>query len=210
MGVFTRFKDIVNANINSLLDKAEDPEKMLKLMIQEMEDTIIELKTSCSAKMAEEIKLAKKIKEAEAYIERWQQRAKLAVEHGKEDLAREALVEKRCASEAYESMRENLDIVRQSVAEGKEEIKTLEDKLLQAKLKLKNLQEKNTLSRNANIDNHFDLKSRFEAMEEKINRMDAWNDLNRKSETADEKFKKMEKDAEIEKELAALKGERND
>ena len=172
MGVFTRFKDIVNANINSLLDKAEDPEKMLKLMIQEMEDTIIELKTSCSAKMAEEIKLAKKIKEAEAYIERWQQRAKLAVEHGKEDLAREALVEKRCASEAYESMRENLDIVRQSVAEGKEEIKTLEDKLLQAKLKLKNLQEKNTLSRNANIDNHFDLKSRFEAMEEKINRMD--------------------------------------
>ena len=58
MGVFTRFKDIVNANINSLLDKAEDPEKMLKLMIQEMEDTIIELKTSCSAKMAEEIKLA--------------------------------------------------------------------------------------------------------------------------------------------------------
>mgnify|MGYP002515765941 FL=1 len=208
MGVFTRFKDIVNANINSLLDKAEDPEKMLKLMIQEMEDTIIELKTSCSAKMAEEIKLAKKIKEAEAYIERWQQRAKLAVEHGKEDLAREALVEKRCASEAYESMRENLDIVRQSVAEGKEEIKTLEDKLLQAKLKLKNLQEKNTLSRNANIDNHFDLKSRFEAMEEKINRMDAWNDLNRKSETADEKFKKMEKDAEIEKELEALKGER--
>ena len=59
MGIFTRFKDIVNSNINALLDKAEDPEKMLKLMIQEMEDTIIELKTSCSARMAEEIRLLK-------------------------------------------------------------------------------------------------------------------------------------------------------
>ena len=66
MGIFTRFKDIINSNINSLLDKAEDPEKMLKLMIQEMEDTIIELKASCSANMANELRLMDEVKEAEA------------------------------------------------------------------------------------------------------------------------------------------------
>lgn len=209
MGIFTRFKDIVNSNINALLDKAEDPEKMLKLMIQEMEDTIIELKTSCSARMAEEIRLLKKYDEAKAYVARWQSRAELAVQHGKEDLAREALKEKRNALETLEKLEENLNAVKSSVEEGKNEIKTLEDKLQQAKLKLKTLQERSAKARETSVFNNQDLSSRFEAMEEKINQMDAWNELNKKQDSAEEKFSKMEKDAEIEKELEALKGAMN-
>lgn len=209
MGIFTRFKDIVNSNINALLDKAEDPEKMLKLMIQEMEDTIIELKTSCSARMAEEIRLLKKYDEAKAYVARWQSRAELAVQHGKEDLAREALKEKRNALETLEKLEENLNAVKSSVEEGKNEIKTLEDKLQQAKLKLKTLQERSAKARETGVFNNQDLSSRFEAMEEKINQMDAWNELNKKQDSAEEKFSKMEKDAEIEKELEALKGAMN-
>ena len=209
MGIFTRFKDIVNSNINALLDKAEEPEKMLKLMIQEMEDTIIELKTSCSARMAEEIRLLKKYDEAKAYVARWQSRAELAVQHGKEDLAREALKEKRNALETLEKLEENLNAVKSSVEEGKNEIKTLEDKLQQAKLKLKTLQERSAKARETSVFNNQDLSSRFEAMEEKINQMDAWNELNKKQDSAEEKFSKMEKDAEIEKELEALKGAMN-
>lgn len=202
MGIFTRFMDIVNSNINALLDKAEDPEKMLKLMIQEMEDTIIELKTSCSAKMAEEIKIGKRYTEAKDCIDRWQKRAEMAVECGKENLAREALVEKRKAMETLTAIEENLEAVRQSVKEGKEEIATLEDKLSQTKIKLKTLQEK---PKDYHHYSDKGIKERFDEMEERINQMNSWNDLNTEEDSAEAKFAKMEKDAEIEKELEALK-----
>ena len=80
MGIFSRFKDIVNSNINSLLDKAEDPEKMLRLMIQEMEDTLIELKSNCASMMAEGIRKEKKLDEAKKTLSRWENRAILAIE----------------------------------------------------------------------------------------------------------------------------------
>lgn len=204
MGIFTRFKDIVNSNINALLDKAEDPEKMLKLMIQEMEDTIIELKSSCAAKMAEEIRAIKKTQEAKEYIERWQNRAELAVKHGKEDLAREALMEKRNAQEALEKLNENLATIREDVTEGKNEIATLESKLEQAKAKLKALQEKENSKKST-----YDLKRRFDEMEDRINRMDAWNELSKKEASTDDKFSKLEKDLEIEKELEEIKKNNN-
>ena len=108
MGIFTRFMDIVNSNINALLDKAEDPEKMLKLMIQEMEDTIIELKSACASRMADEIRTEKMAKDAEASVDRWHNRAVLAIEKGMEDLAREALLEKKNASEKTDRIKEGL------------------------------------------------------------------------------------------------------
>ena len=127
MGIFTRFKDIVNSNINALLDKAEDPEKMLRLMIQEMEDTVIEMKSSCAREMAEEIRMGKRIKEAEEAVERWQQRAVLAIDKGREDMAREALLEKRSAQENLEKLKSSFKSLSDSVANGKDEIKTLEE-----------------------------------------------------------------------------------
>jgi phage shock protein A len=97
MGVFTRFKDIINANINSMLDKAENPEKMIRLMMQEMEDTLIDLKSSCAAKMAGKTKTLRELKDAEARVQRWQSRAELAISKKRDDLAREALIEKQKA-----------------------------------------------------------------------------------------------------------------
>ena len=122
MSIFTRFKDIVNSNINSLLDKAEDPEKMLRLMIGEMEDTVIDLKTTTAARMAEAIRSEKKVDEAKATVDRWQARAELAIEKGKDDLAREALMEKKHAQETYERALENISSLKKSIEEGKEEI----------------------------------------------------------------------------------------
>ena len=94
MGIFTRFRDIVSSNINAMLDKAEDPEKMIKLMIREMEDTLIELKSSCAGTIANHKKvdrLGQEAREKEAF---WNEKAELAVTRGRDDLARQALMEK--------------------------------------------------------------------------------------------------------------------
>ncbi|HID30145.1 MAG TPA: phage shock protein A, partial [Desulfobacterales bacterium] len=95
MGVFTRFRDIVSSNINAMLDRAENPEKMIKLMIHEMEDTLVELKASCAGVMASSKKVQRELQEIRSHTSRWHEKAQLAVEKGRDDLAREALVEKR-------------------------------------------------------------------------------------------------------------------
>ena len=209
MSIFTRFKDIVNSNINSLLDKAEDPEKMLRLMIGEMEDTVIDLKTTTAARMAEAIRSEKKVDEAKATVERWQARAELAIEKGKDDLAREALVEKKHAQEVYERALENISSLKKSVEEGKEEIRTLEDKIKAAKDKLATLQREQARAQERR-DSSVNLNARFEEMENRINRMNAYNDLSKKSEekSAEEKFSEMEKNDEIEAEIERIKREK--
>ena len=209
MSIFTRFKDIVNSNINSLLDKAEDPEKMLRLMIGEMEDTVIDLKTTTAARMAEAIRSEKKVDEAKATVDRWQARAELAIEKGKDDLAREALIEKKHAQEVYERALENISSLKKSVEEGKEEIRTLEDKIKAAKDKLASLQREQARAQERR-DSSVNLNARFEEMENRINRMNAYNDLGKKSEekSAEEKFSEMEKNDEIEAEIERIKKEK--
>src|SRR5215467_12325943 len=95
MGIFTRVSDIISSNINAMLDKAEDPEKLIRLMIQEMEDTLVEIKASCAGVMATKKRVQRELDEVMARAEQWGQRAQLAMNKGREDLAREALVEKR-------------------------------------------------------------------------------------------------------------------
>ena len=209
MSIFTRFKDIVNSNINSLLDKAEDPEKMLRLMIGEMEDTVIDLKTTTAARMAEAIRVEKKMEEAKATVERWQQRAELAIEKGKDDMAREALIEKKHASEAYDRIRANLDGLRKAIEESKEEISTLDDKIKAAKDKLQTLKREQARAQERR-DSSVNLNARFEEMENRINRMNAYTNLSAEKgeESAEEKFSEMEKNEEIEMEIERIKKEK--
>ncbi len=209
MSIFTRFKDIVNSNINSLLDKAEDPEKMLRLMITEMEDTVIDLKTSTASRMAEAIRLDKKVTEAENTVKRWQDRAELALEKGKEDLAREALLEKRTATENLNRTKASLESVKTAVEEGKKEIATLEEKVKVAKDKLENLQREAKRAEEKHNET-VNLNARFEDLENRINRMNAYTELSKKQEeeSAESRFKKMETNQEIEDEILRIKKEK--
>lgn len=208
MGIFTRFRDIVNSNINALLDKAEDPEKMLRLMIQEMEDTLIELKASCAREMSEEIRVGARLREKEDEAKRWQDRASLALDKGKDDLAREALVEKRKVAEEIDKATSNFKALSESIDKSKDEIKTLEEKIVQAKDKLKALKEREERIKREQKNSTSKIQDRFDEMEERINRMEA-DSFNKRSESKEDKFKDLERDEEIERELRRMKEEKS-
>jgi phage shock protein A len=210
MNVFSRVMDIVNSNINSLLDKAEDPEKMIRLMIKEMEDTIIESKTACAAKMAEEKRIIKKADELKSSINRWESRAVLAISNGKDDLAKEALIEKKnCISDLNKKENELVNI-GEYIKESKDDINKLEEKLKATKAKHKAIQERAKHveeERKAQEALHNADKYSFDDINEKIDRMSSMNDLNKDTteETLEQKFARMEGMSDIEKELDELK-----
>jgi phage shock protein A len=213
MGVFSRFLDIVNANINSLLDKAEDPEKMIKLMMQEMEDTLIELKSSCAAKMASKAKTERTYKEALSAVERWQNRAELAISKGREDLAREALLEKKQASSSLDQLEQELATFDEVIKTAKSEINQIEDKLTSVKQKYQMMVERAKRAREEQAAQETLRRAsedstlhRFSSMEEKIDRMKANNEMNRYSSSSlDDKFRDLEEMDDIDAEIAELR-----
>ena len=117
MGLFSRIGEIVNSNVNSILDKAEDPEKMVKLMISEMEDTLIEVKSFTAGIVAERIRLEREIARYRERSAEWDQKAELAIEKGRDDLARLAVEQKLdCTSQADQrqaQLDENQDLMKQ-------------------------------------------------------------------------------------------------
>ncbi len=205
MNIFSRFIDIINANMNAMLDKAEDPEKMLRLMIREMEDTLIELKSSCAASMAEGAKLRRELSEAREAEKRWAKRAELAVAGGREDLAREAIAEKLQTRHEAEQLEGLVEENSRTVEEAKKNISELEGKLSESKSRFRILQEKQERIRNsrkAQSSMQKDTESRFRDMEERLSRMGMRQEMDRSTE---HRFEDLEKSEEIEKELAELR-----
>jgi phage shock protein A len=208
MSVFSRFMDIVNANINSILDKAEDPEKMIKLMIMEMEDTLIELKTSCASSMASEKRAENKIKEIELAISRWESRAMLAIEKNRDDLAKEALLEKKKLMSELDKKAKEVESIKEIVKVSKDEISQVEEKLRSVNSKYTVMKERAKRAeeeRKAQDVINRTKAPNFDFMEDKINRMEAMNDLNNTYDDLDKKFQDLEGMDDIEKELEELR-----
>ena len=214
MGIFTRFRDIVSSNINAMLDKAEDPEKLIKLMIREMEDTLVELKASCAGIMAERKKMERRMEDLSAREAHWDERAGLAVEKGRDDLAREALIEKRRFANLSEELNEELSENNSLVNQYQDDIRQLEEKLGQAREKQRILVQRHMRARQAKkareeirrVDN-YETIAKFEDLENRIERMEAEADLVNfgRKPTLDEAFEELAVDDDIEKELAAIK-----
>jgi phage shock protein A len=214
MGIFTRFRDIVGSNINSMLDRAEDPEKLIKLMIQEMEDTLIELKAACAGVMAEHRKVERQVKALEKRIDYWEDNAALAVNKGRDDLAREALLEKRRYSRRSVSLTNELTEHQALLAQYKDDIRQLEEKLKTAREKERLLVQRHIhavrkkraqeeLRRMDSADAIF----KFEEIESRIEQMEAEADLVNfgRKPSLEEELEKLSVDDEIENELKALK-----
>ena len=228
MGVFSRFMDIINSNINSLLDQAENPEKMVKLMINEMEDTIIEIKTNCAAAIGAENTAKRKVQELEGLVDRWQKRAELAISKGRDDLAREALLEKKKLTAELEKLRAESERYDQLVRKYKADIEKLNEKLESAKAKYRAMREQaareaeeaearrkassgpytytyNWSSKNKDADP----VERFSRMEEHIDKMSERKNQAAEDKDTELKFKDLEEQEEIESELEQLKKNMN-
>ena len=139
MGIFTRFSDIVNSNINAILDKAEDPEKIVRLMIQEMEDTLVEVRSAAARSIADKKDLNRKLSHLDREQGEWDAKAELALRKGREDLAKAALVEKSRASAAADVIRADYSAVDEGLTKLNDDISRLEQKLEDAKARQKAL-----------------------------------------------------------------------
>ncbi|MEO1202761.1 MAG: phage shock protein PspA [Pseudomonadota bacterium] len=139
MGIFSRFSDIVNSNINAILEKAEDPEKIVRLMIQEMEDTLVEVRSAAARSIADKKELNRKLTALEQEQDDWAKKAELALDKGREDLAKAALVEKSQAATAAEAIRSDYALIDQGLSKLNEDIARLESKLGDAKTRQKAL-----------------------------------------------------------------------
>lgn len=214
MGIFTRFRDIISSNINAMLDKAEDPEKLIKLMIREMEDTLVEIKTACAGVMASGKKIQRQLDSHMRQRHYWSERAELAVNKGRDDLAREALIEKRKFTRRSESLEQDLAEHDQLIEQYQADIRQLEDKLKNARDKQRLLVQRHVHARSKiqaqkeirRIDSSESLM-KFDELENRIERMEAEADLVNygTKTTLEDELERLSVDEEIEDELQALK-----
>ncbi|MEQ9465647.1 MAG: phage shock protein PspA [Haliea sp.] len=133
MGIFSRMTDIINSNLNALLDQAEDPEKMIRLIIQEMEDTLVEVRSSSARVLADRKAAARRLQQVQAEADSWEQKAKLAIGKGREDLARAALQEKHAIEDELAVVAAELTAADEHIAQLSTEIGQLQQKLSDAK-----------------------------------------------------------------------------
>ena len=213
MGIFSRFTDIVNSNINNLLDKAEDPAKMVRLIIQEMEDTLVEVRSSSAKTLADKKELTRQVNRLEKDAQQWQDKAELALSKDREDLARAALMEKKKCSESAQALLDELVHTDEHISKLQDEISQLQDKLTDAKARQKAIviREKSASSRlkvkeNIHGTRVNDALNRFDHYERKIDDIEAQvesYDMGSKS-LADE-IADLASDEKVDDELAQLK-----
>lgn len=219
MGIFTRFKDIVASNINAMLDNAEDPEKLIKLMIREMEDTLIELKSSCANAIANQKKVERMLDDIKDREEFWVEKAELAVKKGKDNLARQALGEKRLYTQKATEVDMELTELRAIVKQYQDDIQELENKLKSAREKQRLLTQRHIRARQKKQAHQeirradsVEVTQKFEELENHIERMEAEADLVNygRHSSLEEEFEALETDDEIEAELEMIKASQAD
>ena len=179
MGIFSRISDIVNSNLNALCDSAEDPEKMIRLIIQEMEDTLVEVRSASARVIADQKTASRRRDRIAAEVSNWEDKARLAVSKGRDDLAKAALQERRVVEDTLRIVEGELTSSGDQIGQLNEEIGQLQQKLDDAKAKQKaillraktvqsRVQVKNQVQRKE-LDDAF---ARFEGFERKVDNLE--------------------------------------
>lgn len=215
MGMFSRISDIVQANINAILDKAEDPQKVVRLIIQEMEETMVEVRSVAARHLADKKTLSRKVDKLQQSSADWHDKAQLAVEKGREDLARAALEEKHQIDNQVAQLSKDMEEIDEQIAKLQDDTGRLQEKIAEARTRQKALNSRHHTAtvrlkaRNtAHVEKIDDAIARFDHYERRIDDLEAQvdaYDLVKAQPTLADEFEKLQHDETIEKELAALR-----
>lgn len=216
MSIFSRLSDIINANINALLEKAEEPEKIIRLMVQEMEDTLVEIRSAAAKCIADRKEHRRHIDYLEKEAGEWSRRAELAVRREREDLARAALAEKQAIADRVTQLNGELGLLDQQLTKFNEDITLLQAKLGDAKkrqrsivLRHKTATTQLAARKHIHDDRIDEMLFRFESAEKKIDRIESEGEvlgMGRRRTLADE-IAGLEDDDRVEAALAELKAQ---
>ncbi len=219
MGIFSRIGEIVNANISTMLDKAEHPERMVRLMIHEMEDTLTEVKSSAAEVIADRIRTERELKKMRKSREEWIQRAELAVARDRDDLARVALERKFLYEENLKDAEEALQQAEAMVNQYQADIARLEGQLQNAHrrqkeliLKQKRAEQSRKLEERINQSNRSQAFLKFEEYAERIDQLEAENEVNtyhNGDQNLEKQFKDLENEGDVDEELRKMKAQKN-
>ena len=214
MGIFSRTRDIIAANMADLLEKAEDPAKMIRMIILEMEETLVEVRASAARTIADQKEMRRHVVKLDALQESWTEKAELALSKGREDLAKAALVEKGKAVDMSEQLKAEIAVLDDALRANEEDIAKLQNKLREARVKQANVQ-----TRLESATNRFRLRdmyagaktneafSRFDVLERRVDdaegRAEAMGLTGPKS--LDEEIAELRASDRVDAELAELK-----
>jgi len=218
MGLFTRFTDIVNANLHSMLDKAEQPEKMIRLIIQEMEETLVEVRATAAKNIAEQKTHNRRVNSAKVSMEHWQNKAELALKKDREDLAKSALEQKHKYQKELNLLDEEGEILAEFLTKIQDDASRLQEKLSEARrrqealtLRQESVNVRLKVREKAAIYNIDEAMSKFERYQQKIDRVEAQveaydlMDANKEGQSLHAQFADLEQDEAITQELAQIK-----
>lgn len=217
MGIFTRLSDIINSNISALLDKAENPEKMIRMMIQEMEETLVEVRSSTAKVIAEKKTVNRRIEQLRKQSGEWEAKAELALAKDREDLARAALVEKSSVNTTVAMLEEELRKLDETLEKLSTEIDQLQAKLTDARARQKTLLMRSSAAQ-SRVDINQKLHSfsidsamnKFEYYERKIDLMEGQVDsMNIKQRGLQDEFEELAHQEKIDLELQSIKDKLN-
>jgi phage shock protein A len=215
MGIFSRTRDIIAANVTDLLDKAEDPAKMIRMIILEMEETLVEVRASAARTIADQKEMRRHISRLEKLQESWTEKAELALSKDREDLAKAALVERQKASDMCEQLSEEIAVLDEALQASEADIQKLQTKLREARARqnsiMTRLESANNRAKLREVTNGsrmHDAFSRFDVMERRVDLAEGRADaagMGAEPKTLEEEIAELRSSDKVDAELAALK-----
>ena len=214
MGIFSRTRDIVAANFADLIEKAEDPSKMIRMIILEMEETLVEVRASAARTIADQKEMRRHISKLEQLQDNWTEKAELALSKDREDLAKAALVERQKAADMAEQLKAEVGVLDDALRASEEDFAKLQSKLREARTKqnavqtrLESANNRTRLREMYNGPKTHEAFSRFDILDRRVDEAEGRADAMGLGvvKTLEEEIAELRSNDKVDAQLAALK-----